>query len=96
VPGARGVRDARTDGTTQTIVVDGRRCRFDLARESERLVRATPAQRSRFGLSPAGYGTCWPDVDEDLSIDGMLDILEEWQCPAPLAEVLFRIEAIAD
>ena len=28
--------------------------------------------------------------------DGMLDILEEWQCPDPLAKVLFRSEAIAD
>lgn len=28
--------------------------------------------------------------------DGMLDILEEWQCPDPLAKVLFRIEALAD
>ena len=26
--------------------------------------------------------------------DGMLDILEEWQCPDPLAKVIFRIEEL--
>lgn len=24
--------------------------------------------------------------------EGMLDLLEEWQCPDPLAEVIFKIE----
>ena len=26
--------------------------------------------------------------------DGMLDVLQEWQCPDPLAKVIFRIEPI--
>ena len=26
--------------------------------------------------------------------DGMLDVLHEWQCPDPLAKVVFRIEPI--
>lgn len=35
-----------------------------------RLKRATPAQRARFEIMPMGVH--WPDLDEDLSIAGML------------------------
>lgn len=27
--------------------------------------------------------------------EGILDLLEEWQCPDPLAKVIFRIEELA-
>jgi hypothetical protein len=35
-----------------------------------RLLGATPQQRANYELSPLGLH--WPDVDEDLSIEGML------------------------
>lgn len=35
-----------------------------------RLFNATPQQRARYELSP--FGIHWPEVDEDLSIEGML------------------------
>jgi hypothetical protein len=35
-----------------------------------RLFRATPKQRANCELSP--FGVHWPDIDEDLSIEGML------------------------
>lgn len=34
------------------------------------LLAATPEQRNKIELSP--YGLHWPDIDEDLSIEGML------------------------
>ncbi len=37
-----------------------------------RLERATPEQRKHWELSAAGYGIHWPDIDEDLSVEGML------------------------
>lgn len=37
-----------------------------------RLLRATPAQRSRWEIIGSGYGIHWPDVDEDLSTEGLL------------------------
>ncbi len=37
-----------------------------------RLNRATPAQRRNWELIGRGYGVHWPDVDEDLSADGLL------------------------
>jgi hypothetical protein len=35
-----------------------------------RLFQATPEQRANYELSP--FGVHWPDIDEDLSIEGML------------------------
>jgi len=37
-----------------------------------RLHRATPEQRRRWEPAGAGRGIHWPDVDEDLSLEGML------------------------
>ena len=37
-----------------------------------RLLRATPAQRRHWELVGRGYGVRWPDVDEDLSAEGLL------------------------
>jgi hypothetical protein len=34
------------------------------------LLAATPKQRNQIELSP--YGVHWPEIDEDLSIEGML------------------------
>ena len=39
---------------------------------SERLARATLAERSRAELSPSGYGIHWPLIDEDLAIGPLL------------------------
>ena len=72
---AHEVRDAKVSGTMLTAVVDGRQCRFDLTQASKRLARATQPQRDNFELSPSGYGIHWPEIDEDLSIDGLLGIV---------------------
>jgi len=37
-----------------------------------RLAKATPAQRSRWEICGAGFGIHWPDIDEDLSTEGLL------------------------
>jgi hypothetical protein len=41
-------------------------------RSSPRLLDATPAQRARWEPAGAGYGIHWPDLDEDLSTEGLL------------------------
>lgn len=38
-----------------------------------RLRGATDAQRANWRLNGSGHGIHWPDVDEDLSVEGMLD-----------------------
>lgn len=37
-----------------------------------RLADATPEQRANFEVAGGGYGVHWPDIDEDLSTEGML------------------------
>ena len=37
-----------------------------------RLLKATEAQRSHWELCGGGFGIHWPDVDEDLSVEGLL------------------------
>lgn len=37
-----------------------------------RLKKATPAQRANWTTSGGGYGIHWPDIDEDLSTEGLL------------------------
>jgi hypothetical protein len=39
---------------------------------SWRLMEATPAQRKRFEITGTGDGVHWPDVDEDISLRGMV------------------------
>jgi hypothetical protein len=37
-----------------------------------RLLNATPAQRRNWKIAGGGYGIHWPDLDEDLSTEGLL------------------------
>jgi hypothetical protein len=37
-----------------------------------RLLHATPHQRSNWQLAGGGYGIHWPDINEDLSAEGLL------------------------
>lgn len=37
-----------------------------------RLANATPGQRNNWEVAGAGYGIHWPDIDEDLSTEGLL------------------------
>jgi hypothetical protein len=44
-----------------------------------RLLHATDAQRKNWQVSGGGYGIHWPEIDEDLSTEGLLR-----GAPAPL------------
>ena len=61
-----------TDETITAHLVDGRVISVPLA-WSWRLAEATPTQRANWTLVGDGHGVHWPDVDEDLSADGMLN-----------------------
>lgn len=52
-------------------LVDGRVISVPLA-WSWRLAGATAVQRANFRLIGAGQGVHWPDLDEDISVEGML------------------------
>jgi hypothetical protein len=48
-----------------------------------RLFNATPSQRRNWHVAGGGYGIHWPEVDEDLSTEGLLR-----GAPAPRAKPL--------
>ena len=60
-----------TDEAIIAHLVDGRVISVPLA-WSWRLSDATAAQRANWELIGDGHGVHWPDVDEDISADGML------------------------
>ena len=61
-----------TDDIITARLVDGRVISVPLA-WSWRLSEATPAQRANWTLIGDGHGVHWPDVDEDISAEGMLN-----------------------
>jgi hypothetical protein len=66
------IRDVKvTSDAIIAYLVDGRVLSVPLV-WSWRLSEATPRQRERFRVIGDGQGVHWPDIDEDISIDGML------------------------
>ena len=52
-------------------LIDGRRLEVPLS-WFPKLLHAAPAKRNRFRLIGDGIGLHWPDLDEDLSINGLM------------------------
>ena len=66
------VQDVRvTEDEIIAHLVDGRVISVPLA-WSWRLSEATPKQRANLRLIGSDQGVHWPDVDEDISVEGML------------------------
>lgn len=60
-----------TEDTISVDLFDGRTITVPLA-WYPRLLHATPKQRSNWSIAGAGYVIHWPDIDEDLSTQGLL------------------------
>ena len=70
-PGERAVDVHCTDDDLVVRLADGRTISVPLA-WFPRLLHATAEERSRWELAGGGYGIHWPDLDEDLSTEGLL------------------------
>lgn len=62
---------AVTDDTLVAELVDGRTLTVPLA-WYPRLAHGTPAERTNWRLIGRGEGIHWPDLDEDISVEGLL------------------------
>ena len=69
VPYAQDV--AVTENTLSVDLSDGRSISVPLA-WFPRLVHATPAERNNWRLIGKGEGIHWDDIDEDVSVQGLL------------------------
>jgi hypothetical protein len=80
-PGQR-IRDVRFSADQLIVdLADGRTIAVPIA-WYPRLKRASLEQRANWRVSGGGYGIHWPDLDEDLSSEGLLRGI-----PAPGIEV---------
>lgn len=66
-----------TDDTITAHLTDGRTISVPLI-WSWRLAEATLEQRTNYEIMGNGHGVHWPDIDEDISVEGML-----YGTPAP-------------
>ena len=72
-----------TDDTLAVDLEDGR----SIAVPSgwfPRLAYGTPAERANFQISGAGYGIYWPDLDEDIGVEGLILGKRSTESPASL------------
>jgi hypothetical protein len=60
-----------TDDSLSVALMDGRTIIVPLV-WYPKLLKASSAQRRNWKISAGGYGIHWPDVDEDLSTEGLL------------------------
>lgn len=67
----RAVAASVSDDELSVELADGRRLSVPLA-WFPRLLHATPEQRANWRFLGDGQGMHWPDVDEDLSVAGLL------------------------
>lgn len=70
-----------SDDTLSVSLRDGRIISVPLV-WFPRLLNATPAQRANWKIAGGGFGLHWPDIDEDLSTEGLLR-----GAPAPKSSV---------
>ena len=52
---------------------------INITQQSDKLASATPEQRANFIVSASGYGIHWPELDEDLAVDGLIGV--KHPCP---------------
>ncbi|MEK7404788.1 MAG: DUF2442 domain-containing protein [Acidobacteriota bacterium] len=60
-----------TEDVLSVSLMDGRIITVPLA-WYPRLLHGSPKQRSRWEICGGGYGIHWPELDEDLSTEGLL------------------------
>jgi hypothetical protein len=68
------VRITRVDVTDDMLAVDledGRTIAVPIG-WYPRVAYGTPSERANFQISGAGHGIHWPDLDEDIGVDGLL------------------------
>ncbi|MEI6576531.1 MAG: DUF2442 domain-containing protein [Bacteroidota bacterium] len=65
------------DQENLVLVINNQQYFFKISEISSKLAKANEVERSNFTISPSGYGIHWPSIDEDLSINGLLNKLKK-------------------
>ena len=72
---AHDVENISFRANTLRLRVDGKDYAIDISLHSKALASASAEQKANFVVSPSGYGIHWPELDEDLSIDGLIGVV---------------------
>ncbi|MBP8974096.1 MAG: DUF2442 domain-containing protein [Anaerolineae bacterium] len=78
---SRVVNVSVTEDTLSVDLEDGRTIAVPIA-WYPRLAYGTPQERANFQISSAGYGIHWPDLDEDIGVEGLLRGKKSTESPA--------------
>jgi hypothetical protein len=83
----KAVRVSVSDDTLTVDLEDGRTISVPIV-WYPRLAYATPKERNNFEIAGAGYGIHWPDLDEDIGVDGLLQGKKSLESPASFSRWL--------
>lgn len=67
------ITSVKIEGNELIIRSEEQTFRFTIDEISKRLSKASDQERNNFQISPGGYGIHWPEIDEDLSLSGLLN-----------------------
>ena len=67
------ISSVQIEGNTLIISSGQKIYKWDIAQVSKKLFHASESKRQKFMISPSGYGMHWPELDEDLSLNGLLN-----------------------
>jgi len=85
----RAVNVTVTDDTLSVDLEDGRTIAVPIG-WYPRLAHGTLAERANLQISGAGYGIHWPDLDEDIGVEGLLLGKKSAESPISFAKWLQR------
>jgi hypothetical protein len=66
------VNEVNFKGDEMYLLTDEKKYVFDLNIISKKLLNASDIERMLYKISPSGYGIHWPLIDEDLSIQALI------------------------
>lgn len=66
------IKNISFEGFLMKINIDNVNYCIDLKEHSKKLAGSNLKVKNNYKISPSGYGIHWEDIDEDLSVDGIL------------------------
>jgi len=73
------ISDIQFDNAYLIIKVDNSVLKVKISEASTKLANASEIERNDFKISPSGYGIHWRLLDEDLSINGLINLTREME-----------------
>ncbi len=68
------IKNIKFENNYILLTVDDKDYKIDLLYQSKKLSSSIDSIKNNYIISQSGYGIHWPDIDEDLSIDGLIGI----------------------